>query len=344
MRFPNGFGTVYKLPGNRRKPWIARKTAERKKGEPTKYLTIGYYETREEALEDLIAYNKKPIGKVRNKTLQELYDGWSKRHYRDLSKSMENGYKAGWKRMKVLAEEEVRDLRKSHLQDIVEEMIDNGLSRSSMEKYKTLAVLLWDEAMASDIVDKNYGSLITLPKARQTKKPIFTDLEVKTIEKLAAEGDLWAQTVAILLYTGMRVGELLKLTRFNVDLENWVITGGIKTDAGTDRPVPIHDKIKGYIKSWYDTKGPRLIHRDGNVISVDYYRASIFYPLLDRAEIERGKRTPHSTRHTFATMLDRAKVNTKHIQDLMGHSDYATTANTYTHPEIEELRKAINAI
>jgi len=344
VRFPNGFGTVYRLPGNRRRPWIARKTAERKKGEPPKYLTLGYYETREEALEDLMFYNKKPIGTARSKTLQELYDGWSKRHYRGLTKSAENGYRAGWNRMKVLAEEEVRVIRKSHLQDIVEEMIEENLSRSSMEKFKTLAVLLWDEAMANDMVDKNYGSLITLPKARQTKKPIFTDLEAKTFEKLASEGDIWAQTVVILLYTGMRVGELVKLTRFNVDLKNWVITGGIKTDAGTDRPVPIHDKIKAYVKSWYDTGGPRLIHRDKNPISVDYYRKSIFYPLLERAEIERGGRTPHSTRHTFATWLDRAKVNTKHIQELMGHSDYSTTANTYTHPEVEELRKAINSI
>lgn len=83
---------------------------------------------------------------------------------------------------------------------------------------------------------------------------------------------------------------------------------------------------------------------DGQPISVDYYRKSIFYPLLERTEIERGKKTPYSTRHTFATMLDRAKVNTKHIQDLMGHSDYATTANIYTHPKIEELRNSINAI
>lgn len=344
MRLPNGFGTVYKLPGNRRRPWIARKTAKRKKGEPAQYLTIGYYETREEAMEDLIAYNKKPIGKARNKTLQELYDGWSRRHYRALTKSAQNGYRAAWNRLKVLADEEVRDIRRSDLQEIVEKMIDKGLSRSTMEKFKTLGVMLWEEAMGDDIVDRNYASLITLPPARKAKKPTFTDLEVKTIENLAESGDIWAQTAMILLYTGMRVGEMVILTRFNVDLDNWVITGGIKTDAGEDRPVPVHDKIKGYIKYWYDTGGPRLIHRDGQPISVHYYRASIFYPLLERAEIKRGKRTPHSTRHTFATMLDRAKVNTKHIQDLMGHSDYATTANTYTHPEIEELRKSISAI
>ena len=343
---PNGYGTVYKLKGNRRKPFIARKTIGWDEDGKQLYYTIGYYTTRAEAMAALAEYNKNPIGKIRDVTLGELYEEWSVGHYKDLGRSAINGYKAGWLRLERLAEYEVRLIRKSHMQEIIEDMIEEGLSRSTMEKFKTLAVLLWDYAMADTVVDRNYGSMLDLPKARKAAKPTFTDLEIKSIEKLAEAGDVWANTIMILLYTGMRAGELLKLTRFNLDIEEWIITGGIKTDAGTDRPVPVHPKIRGYINYWVETKGPRLVHREGKVISVDYYRKSLFYPTLEKLEIDHVSRklTPHCTRHTFATMLDKAGAKTTAIQKLMGHTDYATTANIYTHPDLTELREAIAMI
>jgi len=345
MRLPNGYGSVYRLPGNRRRPWIARKTIGWDEDKQL-YYTIGYYKTKQEALTALAEYNKNPIAEARDTTLHEMYSDWSKVHYPKVSKDTENSYRAAWNRMEKLGDQEMRLLRKSHLQEIVEEMISQGLSRSTMEKFKTLAVLLWDEAMADNIVDRNYGSLITLPPARKAKKPTFTDFEIKQIEGLADKGDIWAGTVLILLYTGMRIGEMLELTKFNVDLRDSTITGGIKTDAGKDRIMPIHVKIKDHINYWYKTNGLRLIHRNGSAISVDYYRKSIFYPVLERAEIDRKERglTPHSTRHTFATLLDRAGAKTTSIQSLLGHSDYSTTANTYTHQDLAELRKAVDMI
>lgn len=343
MRLPNGYGSVYKLPGNRRKPWIARKTVGWTEEGKQKYYVIGYFETRTKALDALAEYNKNPIGEVRDTTFGELYEKWAESKYPKLTLSTINGYKAAWKRLQVLAEEPVRNIRKSHLQDIIDEMAKKGLSRSSLEKAKTLCVILYDQAMSDDIVDKNYGSLIELPASRKAKKPTFTDMEIRKIERLAEQGDIWAGTVMILIYTGMRVGEMLRLTKFNIDIDNWVITGGIKTDAGRDRVIPVHSKIRPYLSYWYSQSGSRLITRGGESISVDYYRKSIFEPTLKRAGIERHL-TPHSTRHTFATLLSKAKAPIKDIQAIIGHSDYAVTANTYTHPDIEELRQAIEMI
>jgi integrase len=118
----------------------------------------------------------------------------------------------------------------------------------------------------------------------------------------------WVDMILIVIYTGARISEMLKLTRFNIDLENQIITGGIKTDAGKNRSIPIHPKISKYTKAWYDKNGETLICR------------------------EDGKK------------LNKAGTNKTAIQKLIGHSDYATTANIYTHPDIEELRKAINMI
>ena len=343
IRLPNGYGSVYKLPGNRRRPWIARKTIGWTEEGRQLYYTVGYFATKTAALEALAEYNKNPIGEARDTTLGEIYEKWSEKEYETLSRSTANGYRAVWKRLSALAKEPIRYLKTSHLQDVIDEMIKEGVSRSTLEKAKTLAGILFEIAVNDDIIKTNYARAIKLPKARKAKKETFTDLEIRKIEQLAASGDVWAGTIMILIYTGMRVGEMVQLTRFNVDIDRWIITGGIKTDAGRDRVVPVHTKIKPYLQHWYESKGARLIHRDGQPISVDYYRKSIYYPTLERAGIER-RLTPHSTRHTFATLLNRAKVQTKHIQDLMGQTDYATTANVYTHPHVEELRKAIDSI
>lgn len=345
MRLPNGYGSVYKLSGNRRRPWIARKTIGWTEEGKQLYYTIGYFRTRSEALDALAEYNKNPIGEVREITLGEIYERWSEKEYKTLDRSTANGYRAAWKRLGVLADEQVRMIRTSHLQAVIDGMIEEGLSRSSLEKAKTLCGILLEIALNDDVIKTNYARAIKLPKARKSKKPTFEVEEIDKIGSLAEAGDIWASTVLILIYSGMRVGELTGMKRSNVDVENWVFVGGIKTDAGKDRIVPIHTKIRPYVMQWYRDRPSidRLIHRDGRAINVDYYRKSIFYPVLERAGIER-KLTPHSTRHTFGTLLDKAKVNTKHIQELIGHSDYATTANIYTHPHLDELRKAIEAI
>ena len=65
MKLPNGYGSVHKLKGKRRKPWRARITdgfvydlVEDKQVQ--KYKTLGYYETKQKALQALAAYNENP--------------------------------------------------------------------------------------------------------------------------------------------------------------------------------------------------------------------------------------------------------------------------------------------
>ena len=66
MRLANGIGTVYKLSGNRRNPYIVRKTTgweidEESGKAKQKYITIGYAPTRAKGLEMLMDYNKNPF-------------------------------------------------------------------------------------------------------------------------------------------------------------------------------------------------------------------------------------------------------------------------------------------
>ena len=86
----------------------------------------------------------------------------------------------------------------------------------------------------------------------------------------------------------------------------------------------------------------KLIFRNNERILQNYYRKYLYYPTLESIGVRKLK--IHSTRHTFASLMNKAGINTTYQQKLIGHSDYSTTANIYTHSDIDELRRAIEQI
>ena len=60
---------------------------------------------------------------------------------------------------------------------------------------------------------------------------------------------------------------------------------------------------------------------------------------LDKLGIER--KTPHATRHTYASEARKNGMAPEILQKILGHADYSTTANIYVHTDIEELLAAV---
>lgn len=91
MKLPNGFGSVYKLSGRRRRPWVAAKTFgwefdEKGQKVKQKQQAIGYYATRQEAMTALVQYNENPYDLNFNKTtFSEVYEKWSEEYFPTLS-------------------------------------------------------------------------------------------------------------------------------------------------------------------------------------------------------------------------------------------------------------------
>ena len=341
MRLPNGFGTVYKLSGKRRKPWIARITTGWEiVDEKAKQLcqTIGYFEDKPQALDALLLHRVNPVPPKVDITLKELYEEWAEGKYEYISRSTIDCYKAGWKHLSKYGSVKFKELRTAHVQSVIDGCHKAKMSRSSLEKIKVVATMLYGYAMQNDIVNKNYAEFIRLPKVEKEEKSIFTDLEIQKLEK--TEGAPWVDTILVLIYTGMRINELLGLTKFGVNMDKHTITGGLKTDAGKNRTIPIHPKILKHVKRWLDKNGEYLIcNEQGKHVSDKIYREKHYYPALEQLGIR--KLNPHCCRHTFASLMRNAGADTKSIQLLMGHSKYSFTADTYTHTNIEELKKAI---
>lgn len=148
-------------------------------------------------------------------------------------------------------------------------------------------------------------------------------------------------TVLILIYTGMRVGELLSLTKDNIYLrQKYLKITKSKTKAGL-RSIPIHEKILPLIINRMNKYDKFLIcDETGNPYNYSKYR-TLWNKIMQQIN---AKHSTHDCRHTCATLMDNAEVNFNAKRRILGHSDGDVTDTVYTHKNLKQLRKAINKI
>ena len=350
MKNPNGYGTVYKLSGHRRKPWCAVGPAKRD-GSRMKREIIGYFETRKDAMLALSQWHIAPPAAKADMTLRDLREEWMLVKYQNLDKSTRDGYNAAWKNLVSLYDRRVADIRTGEFQTIIDGL---SASYSKLHQIKVLCTQLENYAMQNDVINKNYASYMVLPKNDTPQKEAFTDLEVKKIEKGAADGVPYADLILILCYTGWRITEFLELTPFSYDPVECTLRGGLKTDAGRNRIVPIHPKIQPYVDRWLAKGGPTIFCREKTVgkqgnkhielipYTANYFRDRCYYPALEQLGVR--KLTPHATRHTFVSMEHRAGADKLTVKRIVGHASGDVTDKIYTHVEIDELRKAVEML
>lgn len=340
MKNPNGFGCVCKQSGNRRKPYAARITTGWNEEGKQQYKNIGYYETRSEAMIALAEFNKNPYSLDANHmTFAEVYEKWSREKFPKISHSNMISYTASYKTASILHDMKFIDIRKVHLQKVIDDC-ENGWS--SLKRIKVLFNQLYKFALENDIITKDYSKFVELPKeTKQYERKPFTQEEIdfcwENIDRME-----FIDTVLIMIYSGLRIGELLTIETVNVDIENRTMKGGLKTEAGKDRIIPINKKILPLIKARIDQNNKYLIVNYANkqMQYSNYYREK-WEPIMGELEFEHK---PHDCRHTFATLMDNAGANKLSIKRIMGHASQDITDKVYTHKDIEELKKAIDLI
>lgn len=345
MRRANGTGTIVKLSGNRRRPYVVKISVVDKWGR-MQQTALSYHSKMAEAQEALDSYNHDkatgiaPRADKYSVTLQQIYDLWSPRKYTTISPQGVDSYRACWRRLSRYKDMRVADLTIDHLQSIIDEDSKNNMSKSTMQNDKMLMHALFNYAMERDIVMKDYSSFVQVPSvAAKYEKGAFDDLQMAKLAQMAKAGFPWADTVLMLCYTGFRINEFLTLTPFSYDRSGNFLRGGIKTTAGKNRVVPVHPKIKCYLDRWLNKGGASIVcKKNGKSISANSYREKLFKPVV--GEIGVPQATPHWCRHTFATRLHEAGAPDLEIKRLLGHADGNVTEH-YTHTDLEQLRNAL---
>jgi integrase len=351
MRLPNGIGSVHLIGDgkNRRKPWRARVPSHIEFDADTrtakqKYITLGYYETEKEAIAALFDYRKDPYTlESATCTFKDVFEMWKDKKYPGISTSGQQGYNAAFKNSTALHDMKMRDIRAIHMEAIMQN-VDGKYQVQA--RLKTFWGQIFKYAMEHDIIQKNYSEFVkTRDKDEGTKR---TDIPVEDREKIWAAidaGDRIAEIAMIYIYTGMRASELLEVRKENVDLENRILVGGMKTEAGTNRRIPLHKDIVPFVSRLMETPGEFLVMRydKGAPKAMAYQHFKLYYwdPLMGR--LGGMTYTCHFARHTCATMMREANVPDDLRKLILGHKSDDIT-DRYTHYSDAMLRDAIDKI
>lgn len=365
MKLPNGFGSVYKLSGNRRKPWVARKTTgytfdkDKKKSLP-QYFFLGFYETRKEALTALTEYNKDPYDlRLTTITFAEVFERWSEGYFPKISESNRKGYNASFRICEKIKDMPFVQLKLDHLQKVVNE---SGKNQPTLKKLKNLFNAMYDYAVIHEIVTPDKRDMVKYVDISQAGNPNaidrapFTKKEIKLLWDLK-DGNPYYNVILILIYTGVRIGELLELKKEDVHLEErWFKVQESKTSAGI-REVPIAEKIVPFFEYWTAQNCAYLICTpDNEPFKYRNYYDSYWIALIVQAgmgklvnEPDKEKpvfygHRPHDTRHTCISLLTASGVDERIIRKIVGHKGQGVTETVYTHLELPVKLEAINKI
>lgn len=280
-RLPNGFGQISEIKGrNLRNPFRAMVTVGKdKNGKPIckPLKPESYFPTYNDAYTALVEFNKNPYDLEPSITVKELYDKWTSEYFKTLkSDDSARATTSAWQYCSAVYDMRVMDVRARHIKGCMEEGVatvrgqEQTPSASMKNKIKTLFNQMLDYAVEYELVDRNYSRTFkltddTIKEIQTVKKEHipFSDDEMALLWKNLGH-KYGIEFMIIQCYSGWRPQELGLIELADVDLSNWTFKGGIKTDAGENRVVPIHPRIG----TWFPNRTKRLINLGANIFSI----------------------------------------------------------------------------
>ena len=372
LKNPAGFGTVKKLSGKRRRPWaVVITTKYESKAKDISFLEehlgkelyaevkekyeksveekmearqvrkyLGYYETRPDAMIALAEYNKNPYDvDKRNTTFGQIYDILYEERFSKMKKQAKSTYVSSITKCESIRNIRMTELRKNHLQRIIDE--HSHLSKSTQSNILALFHAVYKFALENDIIEKDYSQFVSVTSEKEKKDKVpFSREEVEKLWDNLNTYD-YIDSILMLLYTGVRVGELFAIRKENIHLEErYIELRGTKT-AAADRLLPIHKKIVPLLEKRLTGTSEWLFPatRGKGSMAYTYYRGR-FDDILQKLELY--PHTPHECRHSFATYATASGIPKIYRKKIMGHSNQDLTDDVYTHAFIEDLVKEID--
>lgn len=304
-----------------------------------KYEFLGYYERRSDAVEALMKANSTFAITNYNATVGELYTAWSAEHFEKVCKGRKLSLISAWKKLKPLVSNlKIKDLRLQQITDLLHKIRPATQCRTA----KMILEAIFDYAIrhemlspeAKKVMDYVDISDVKIKEDDKIKRRIYTKPE---IEQLWQSGDINAKIVLVLLYTGMRSGEMHNLKLSDIHLkERYINICKAKTAAGV-RQIPICEKIVGLVEDLMShSKSKKLFNSSKSNVFYDHVQ-----PFLESRGIFH---TTHDTRHTFVTRMVEAGVDSRVLKQIVGHASANVTDSVYTHISLAAKLEAVNKL
>lgn len=369
-RLPNGFGQISEIRNrNLRNPFRAMVTVGKNStGRPIckPLKPESYFPTYNDAYTALMEYNKNPYDLSIAMTVKELYDKWSDKYFETLKAiSSQRTITSAWAYCSSVYDMRAMDIRARHIKGCMEEGVaiikgkEHRPTAGIKGRIKSLFNLMLDYALEYEIVDRNYSRTFNVSddiiKEKEESKRghiPFKDEEIKILWD-NVNTKKYVDIILIQCYSGWRPQELGLLELKDLDFENWTFMGGMKTDAGKDRMVPIHPMIRSLVKKKYQEAvalGSKYLlnctdaqtHRGSIMLTYDKYRMR-FNKVMTELKLNPQHRA-HDGRIHFVTIAKKYKVDDFAIKYIVGHSIDDVTEKIYTKREVNWLKEEIEKI
>ncbi len=345
----NGQGSVYKLPNGK---YQAAKTLgywADETGKLHRNVKKKSFVTKKDAIKWLVEIENE-VSARKNATFKDLYDQWIPTHKG--TKSTIDGYKAAMNWMRPVWFVSMQDMTIDDLQECLD---DCPKGKRTKENMRAMCGLVYKYGIPRKYVpdNLNLAQYLKINAEASGSKEALPEWAVERLKEsigvVPYAGYIYAQC-----YLGFRPSEFLALDAIRYNRKEKAFVGGAKTEAGIDRTVTVSPKIAPFIDGLVKDKlsGPVFCDTDGGPLNIKKYRQA-FYAALDAVGLEnpiitenghsRHKYTPHSCRHTFATMMKRVQGADKDKLALIGHTS-ETMLRHYQSVEYDDLRRITDAM
>jgi len=347
----NGQGTILVTPGGRYKAIVTLGYYTDDKGKRHRKTRCQTFDKKKDAVAAIPKLLEDPRKEVKKSvTFKQLYDAWLPTHR--AGKSTMDGYKAAVKYFEPIWALRIADIDIDDLQECVD---DCPHGRRTKENMKALVGLVYKYGIPRHVIPENLNlsPFLVVSGEGAAHRESFTDVQIQAIKKACGKIP-HAEDVYAMIYLGFRPSEFLALTAESYDKAQQALTGGAKTAAGKGRTVTVSPKIKAIVEAHAAAGGPLFADPDGKAWTLKDFTESAFYPALEGAGIDnpmveigggklRHKYTPHTCRHTFATLMKRVEGADKDKQELIGHAS-PEMLRYYQDAPLDDLRRITDAI
>lgn len=245
---------------------------------------------------------------------------------------------------------------------------------STIHKVYVLLNECMNFAIDKDYITKNPCRQVKVPKKENFDKKEIRILSEEEIARFKQSATAQRKTMAIpkyqygliitlIIYTGLRVGELcaLKWADINYDARQITVSKSVgvvrengkrklvvqnTTKSGKVRYVPLNQKAIDILKAQYQmvggTETDYIVNGSNNIVDKTVVASS--YPKICKSADISNPSGIHSLRHTFASLTLKRGVDIKVISEILGHASVNFTYNTYVHIIDQQKTAAVDLL
>lgn len=303
-------------------------------------------DTEKEVRKKILEYkNQVSVGIFFNQAAEE----WKEEHWKTLEYNSTKNYNGAFKRIiSYFNGTRIKEIFALDIDIFLKDMKQQGFAKKTISNHLCILNMIFNYAVVQKYITNNPCICVSIPKnLPQTKRsPLSAKNEKIIINNL---NDRIGVFLYFLMMTGMREGEALALTGKNIDIERRIID--------ISNSIYWTNDGKPHIKSPKTEAGKRIIAlpsvllpfltniKKDQILFANSQKSYLHKCEFDKSLNDFKKNTgfdgvPHQCRHTYASICKAASISPKDAQALLGHANFKTTMDTYTHVNDIEIQES----